>query len=382
MTRRRHLLTGLAATLAVPACAAPFDGASQPPAAAGLRTTELAGGIAHAWGLAVLPDGGMLITERGGRMRLWRGGAMADVQGVPPVLAARQAGLFDVVLHPRFAENRWVYLTHAAGDESANRTRLVRAELDGARLVGARTLFEVARPKPGLAHFGARLAWLPDGTLLMSVGDGGNPPISLDGAPIRDQAQNLGSHLGKVLRLDAEGRAAPDNPFAGRAGALPEIWALGLRNVQGLAWDPVRRAVWASDHGARRGDELNLLRAGANHGWPLVTHSLEYSGREITAVRTREGMADPALVWAGTLAPSGLAVVTGTRLPGWRGDVLAGGLQSRDIRRVVVDAQGAVQREESIAVGARVRDVREAPDGALLVLTDEPVGRLLRIEPA
>lgn len=382
---RRHLLGLAALAAAAPAVAraAPRISEGRPPAASGLRVVPIATGLVHPWGMAFLPDGTILATEKGERLVLIRNGQVEPIPGAPDVVARGQGGLLDVALHPNFAQNRFVYLTHAQGTMGANRTALSRGVLDGARLVEVRTLFHAAPNKTGTAHFGSRLLWLPDGTLLMSVGDGGNPQIQHEGAPIREQSQNPANHLGKMLRLDAEGRAPADNPFVRRAGYAAENWALGLRNVQGLAWDPVRNVAWCSDHGARFGDELNRLEAGGNFGWPRVTHAREYSGPDITTERSRPGMIDPALVWMSGFAPSGLAVCSGRLFPAWRGDIFAGGLVSRDIRRLVVDAAGrAVTQEEAIAIGARVRDVREGSDGLIYVLTDEAEGRLLRIEPA
>ncbi|MEO1002900.1 MAG: PQQ-dependent sugar dehydrogenase [Cyanobacteria bacterium J06638_7] len=225
------------------------------------------------------------------------------------------------------------------------------------------------------------LAWLPDGDLQMAIGDGGNPPVRLESALIREQAQNRGSALGKILRLNADGSPAAGNPFQGDPGALPELWSLGHRNIQGLAYDPTGGRVWVTEHGARGGDELNLVSAGANHGWPLVTHSRETFGPQITDRRTAPGMVDPRLVWTPAIAPSGLAVASG-KVPQWGGQLLAGGLVSSDVRRLRLDAEGRVVDEQVIPIGQRVRDVREGPDGFLYVLTDGAGGgELIRLEP-
>jgi glucose/arabinose dehydrogenase len=353
------------------------------PAAKDIRQTVLLRGLEHPWGMAWLPDGNLLITERPGRLRIVRNGVLdpAPIPGVPAVLAAGQGGLLDVSLHPRFAENRLVYLSYAAGTPEANHTRLARARFDGRALSGLDVLFEVPQRKPGTQHFGSRLLWLPDDTLLLSIGDGGNPPLELDGGLIRLQAQKRGSALGKILRLNADGTPAPGNPFEGDPGALPGLWSLGHRNIQGLAYDPARRRVWASEHGARGGDELNLIEPGANFGWPLVTWSREYSGPEITTARSVKGMVDPRRVWTPAIAPSGLAAASG-RVPQWRDQLFAGGLVSGDVRRLRLDANGRVVAEESIRIGNRVRDVREGPDGFLYVLTDSASdGQLIRLEP-
>jgi glucose/arabinose dehydrogenase len=378
------LILGLSAA-PLAAAAAPVVVEGEVEQAQGYRLATIVDGLAHPWGMAWLPDGRMLITERGGRLRIVEGGRLLPepVAGVPPVFAAGQGGLLDVAVHPRFAENRFIYLTLAEGTSGGNRTRLVRGQLTDGQLTDVRTLFTVKETKTGSQHFGSRLLWLPDGTLLMSVGDGGNPPVRLDGELIRLKAQNPASHLGKVIRLTDEGAVPADNPLVGQDGADPAVWSLGHRNIQGLAHDPVRGQVWASEHGARGGDELNIVAAGGNYGWPAVTYSREYVTRaEISPDRSRPGFVDPTLVWMDTVAPSGLAVYTGDRIPAWQGDLFAGGLISEDVRRIRVDAAGTVVEEQSIRFRERVRDVRQGPDGYLYVLTDEQNGRLVRIEPA
>lgn len=377
------LLVGGGCARAEPPEARPTPAAPLP-SAEGIRQTVLLRGLEHPWGLAWLPDGNLLITERPGRLRIVRDGVLdpQPVAGVPAVLAAGQGGLLDVSVHPRFADNRWVYLTYAAGTPEANHTRLARARFDGRSLTNLEVLFEVPQPKRGSQHFGSRLLWLSDGTLLVSIGDGGNPPLQLDGALIRAQAQNPASALGKILRLNADGSIPADNPFRGQAGTHPAVWSLGHRNIQGLAYDPARNRVWASEHGARGGDELNLVQRGANYGWPLVTHSREYSGPEITPTRSAPGMVDPRRVWTPAIAPSGLAVASGRRVPGWRDQLFAGGLVSAEVHRLHLDDEGLVVHEETIRIGNRVRDVREGPDGLLYVLTDSSGdGQLIRLEP-
>jgi glucose/arabinose dehydrogenase len=347
----------------------------------GYRVVPVLSGLVHPWGMVWLPNGDMLITERPGRLRRLRAGVLQPepVAGVPAVLAAGQGGLLDVSLHPRFAQIPWVYLTYAEGTQAANRTVVARATWNGRQLTDLRVLVRVSQTKSGTQHFGSRLAWLPDETLLVSIGDGGNPPIALAGALIRLQAQNLRSHLGKVLRITADGRVPKDNPLG--AKALPEVWTWGHRNIQGLAVDARTGQVWATEHGARRGDEVNRLQAGQNYGWPKVTHSRDYSGAEISPHRSLPGMVDPVWVWPETVAPSGLAVYRGDRFPQWQGQLLAGGLVSRAVHRLQVYGSGLVREVGRIPIGARVRDVRVGPDGLVYVLTDAPNGQLLRIEP-
>ena len=357
---------------------------AQAPFASGIRQTVLVRGLEHPWGIAWLPDGSLLISERPGRLRLVRDGVLdpEPIAGVPGVLAAGQGGLLDVSVHPRFRENGYLYLTYAAGTPEANHTRLARARFDGRSLGPLEVLFAVPQRKSGTQHFGSRMLWLPDGTLLLAIGDGGNPPVELDGQLIRLQAQNPGSALGKILRLNDDGTPATGNPFRTGAGTSSLVWSYGHRNIQGLARDPLTGRVWASEHGARGGDELNLIQPGANYGWPLVTHSREYFGPAISDRRTAPGLVDPRRVWSPAIAPSGLAVASGSRVPAWRGQLFAGGLVSGDVHRLRLDPQGRVLAEEAIAIGARVRDVREGPDGLLYILTDEaPDGRLIRLEP-
>ena len=339
--------------------------------------------LEHPWGLVWLPNGSMLITERPGRLRIARDGVLdpTPIPGAPEVFAENQGGLLDIALHPRFEENRLVYFTYSHGTNSANRTRIARATFDGGALSDWRVIFEVSQTKNRGQHFGSRLVWLPDGTLLASIGDGGNPPVELEGEFIRQQAQNLSSHLGKVIRINDDGSIPSDNPFANDAEAAPEVWSYGHRNIQGLAFDSTTNQVWATEHGSRGGDEVNLVEAGENYGWPIVTHSREYSGGLISPEKSLPGMVDPKVVWTPSIAPSGLAVYTGATFPEWRGNLFAGGLVSRDIRRIELDESGNVVNEESIAIGQRVRDVRQGPDGLLYVLTDASNGRLIRLEP-
>ena len=348
-----------------------------------LEAVTLVENLEHPWGMVWLPDGSMLVTERPGRLRIIREGELdpTPVAGVPEVLAVGQGGLLDIALHPQFAENRWVYFTYAHGSANANQTRVARAQFDGTALSNWTVLFEVDRVKEDGQHFGSRLEWLPDNTLLVSIGDGGNPPVSLDGAFIRNQAQNLETRLGKVVRLNEDGSIPADNPFVNQAGADPAVWSYGHRNIQGLAVDPATNQIWTTEHGARGGDELNRIQAGENYGWPLVTFSREYFGPPISDEQSRPGMVDPLQVWTPAIAPSGLMVYRGDRIPQWQGNLFAGALVSRDIRRIEVDAAGRVLGEEAIAIGQRVRDVRQGPDGLIYILTDAPNGQLLRLQP-
>ncbi len=365
----------------------PFISQNKVTVAENYKTTTILDGLEHPWSMAWLPDQAILITERPGRLRIARDGVLEPqpIPGVPEVFAVGQGGLMDVSLHPNFTENRLIYLTYSHGSKSANRTRVARAIFDGSALQNLEVIFEVSQAKQGGQHFGSRIIWLRDNTMLVSFGDGGNPPVKLDGDLIRQQAQNLNSHLGKVVRLNDDGSIPLDNPFIDSTDANGAIWSYGHRNIQGMAFDPVNNRVWSTEHGARGGDELNLVEAGKNYGWPEVTYSKEYTGGEISQERSRPGMTDPKVVWTPAIAPSGL-VVYNSDLPSqareqWQGDLFAGGLVSQDIRRIDLDGKGNIVREESIPIGQRVRDVRQSPDGILYVLTDEPNGKLITIEP-
>lgn len=348
-----------------------------------VQTVTVVEGLEHPWSMAWLPNGDQLITERPGRLRIVRNGTLdpTPIAGVPEVFAFKQGGLLDISIHPRFAENRLIYFTYSHGNADANRTRVARATFDGEALQNVEVIFEVSQTKPDGQHFGSRITWLPDNTMLVAIGDGGNPPVQLEGDLIREQAQNLNSHLGKIVRLNDDGSVPQDNPFVNRENADPAIWSYGHRNIQGLTLDPDTGRIWSTEHGSLGGDELNLLKAGENYGWPVVTHSREYSGGEISSERSRPGMIDPRAVWTPAKAPSGLAVYTGDRFPGWRGNLFAGGLVSRDVRRIQLDESGNVVNQEPIEIGERVRDVRQSPDGFLYILTDQSDGKLIRIEP-
>jgi glucose/arabinose dehydrogenase len=347
------------------------------------QTVPIIKNLEHPWSLTWLPDGSQLITERPGRLRIVRNGKLdpAPIAGVPPVLAAGQGGLMDVSLHPRFAQNRFIYLTYSHGTEQANRTRLARATFDSKGLRNLRVIFEVDPVKPGTQHFGSRILWLPDNTMLIAIGDGGNPPLQLNGDLIRKQAQNRRAHLGKIVRLNDDGSIPTNNPFATDKDAHPAIWSYGHRNIQGVTLDPTTKRVWATEHGSKGGDELNLVEAGKNYGWPIVTHSREYTGGEISTQRSRPGMIDPKWVWTPAIAPSGLVMYRSNRVPAWQGNLFAGGLVSQDVRRIELDATGKVVDQQPIPIGQRVRDVRQGPDGLLYILTDQQAGQLIRLEP-
>ncbi|MEO5973252.1 MAG: PQQ-dependent sugar dehydrogenase [Sphingomicrobium sp.] len=332
--------------------------------------------LAKPWSLAFLPDGSFLVSEKHGCMRRIApdGGATPPLEGGPPdVLRKEDSGLLDIALDPDFAANRTIYLAFAQGNEDANRTAVWKARLDGDRLVGGRVIFRANQPKKAPSHPGGRLLFLPDKTLLLTIGDGFD---------YRDKAQDPASHLGKTVRLTRDGQAPADNPFAGHANYLPEIWTLGNRNIQGLARNPVTGTIWAHEHGPRGGDEINQLVAGRNYGWPLVSFGIDYDGTVITDRAHAPGMTDPRFVWAPSIAPSGLAIYRGPVHPDLEGKLLVGALAARSLVQVRINADTGLLAEEGrwlVGLKARIRDVRVAPDGRVYLLSDDERGQLLRL---
>jgi glucose/arabinose dehydrogenase len=387
----KHLAAAVVAGLsfAAVACGQTVEGPIEPvaesPRATGWATRTVVDGLEHPWAVAFLPGGEMLITERPGRLRVVdAGGNLRDagVEGLPQILSFGQGGLMDVSLHPRFEETRWVYLTYAAGEARANHTRMARGRLsdDLSKLEDVKVIFEVGQMKGGGQHFGSRILWLPDDTMLISIGDGGNPPVTVDGRLSRDWAGETTSHLGKTLRLDEHGEPAPANPFMADPNAAGAVYTLGHRNIQGMDIDPATGQIWATEHGARGGDELNKIDPGTDYGWPRATYSVEYRGGRISDTAALEGTRQPEIVWTPCIAPSGLAFYTGDALPEWTGDLFAGGLVLRQIRRLDFEG-GQIVGQETLQFEDRIRDVRNAPDGHLYVLTDAKNGKLLRIVP-
>ena len=377
------LSTGLAAAVSALFVAAsvvaaePMEGLAtlKPLTRAELNVETIATGLDHPWSIAQLPDGDLLVTERVGRLRRIHAGKLdpKSIVGVPPVYVESQAGLFDVVLHPDFARNHLIYLSYAAGDAGHNALHVMRARLDGDHLVEQKEIFRATPDKDTPVHFGGRMAFLPDGTLVCSTGDGFD---------YRERAQKLDTTMGKLVRLTDDGKIPADNPFVGRAGANPAIYSLGHRNPQGLVYDAPSGRLYEHEHGPRGGDEVNVIRAGSNYGWPVATHGLDYSGARISPWRDYPGMT-PALVnWVPSIAPSGLAIYHGALFKGWDGDLLVGALAFHQLRRVrMKDGKPQDQQEILGDLQIRIRDVRVASDGALLLSTDEAAGRILRITP-
>lgn len=382
MSRRTPInRAAMAATLACTLIGCASADAAPPPdkvfetEAASFRVTEVAGGLSHPWGLAFLPDGRILVTERAGRLRLIDEGRLAPdpIGGAPEVYASGQGGLLDVAVDPAFADNSVVYLSYADSDPSGTTTQVMRARLDGNRLVDGEVIFDGKPRARGRNHYGSRLAFGPDGMLYISVGE----------RQERDRAQELDDHGGKIIRIFPDGRIPRDNPFVGRAGAQPEIWSYGHRNPQGLAFRPGTDELWEQEHGARGGDEVNLVRKGLNYGWPVITHGVDYSGLPIGVGREKAGMEQPAFVWTPSIAPSGLAFYQGDAFPEWQGDMLVGALKFELLVRLTMDGQRIVAEERMLEGElGRIRDVRVGPDGLVYILNDEDEGGVYRLEPA
>jgi glucose/arabinose dehydrogenase len=344
-------------------------------AAQDYQIDTVAEGLEHPWSIAWLPDGRVLVTERAGRLRMIVDDQLLDdpVVGVPPVFARSQGGLFEVLVDPDFADNRRIYLSFAHGGPDANATRVVRARLEERRLLDLEVLFTAEPAKDTPVHYGGRMALLPDGTLVVGLGDGFDD---------RERAQTLDNHFGKIVRIARDGSVPADNPFVDRPGARPEIYSYGHRNIQGLVFDPDSGTLWSHEHGPRGGDEVNRIEAGANYGWPVATHGIDYSGARVSPFRSRPGMRDPLRVWTPSIAPSGLAIYRGERFLDWQGDLLVSALVSRDVRRLSGSGADWTEAEPLFGeIDQRLRDVAVAPDGSLFLLTDAADGRVLRVVP-
>ncbi len=380
---KKLVLAATLATVGTAAMAQEVTPVDKPPLAKGWKLETVATGAPQPWGMAWLPDGRMLVTGKQGTLHLLNGKSFQEIplDGLPNLYASGQGGLLDIAVHPADKTNPRIYMTMSSGSDDENRTVLVQGVFDGKRVTGIKQLFAVNMSKSGGQHFGSRLLFLPDNTILMSIGDGGNTPQRIGNMLARDQAQNLAAHTGKILRLTDAGQAVGKGALAGQANARPEIFSYGHRNVQGIARDPKSGRVYANEHGSRGGDEINVIEAGKNYGWPLQSYTLDYGTREPIGMKVVPGTVQPIVVWTPSPAPSGLAFYTGKAFPQWQGSLFSGSLAGQDVRRVQLDAQGKVTAQELLPVGKRVRDVRQGPDGELYVLTDEAKGSLLRIVP-
>ena len=340
------------------------------------RIETVTEGLEHPWSLAFLPDGRMLVTERVGRLRLIEADGTLQAEplaGLPQPFVATQAGLMEVALDPQFASDPWVYLSYAHGSEEANNTRLARARLVDGRLQDLQVLFTAQPAKAGAAHYGGRIAFLPDRTLVLTLGDGFD---------WREQAQNPANHLGKTVRLNRDGSIPEDNPLHGQPGAAQEIYSLGHRNVQGIVYDAQRQRLYSHEHGPKGGDELNLLEPGGNYGWPLVSFGVDYTGALVTPYNELPGYLSPQLHWTPSVAPSSLALYSGERFPQWQGDLFVATLAEKSVRRVRLSNDRLAGEDVLFQeLEERIRGVYDGPDGALYLLTDSADGRLLRVVP-
>ncbi len=348
-----------------------------PAARVAVTVETVAKGLEHPWGLAFLPDGRMLVTERPGRLRVVsRDGTISPtVTGVPPVAVVGQGGLLDVALDPAFQSNQRIYLTFAEPRRAGTAgTAVARAKLvlegAGARLEDVQVIFRQMPAAGGGLHFGSRLAFARDGKLFVALGERYQ----------RDEAQNMRAHFGKVVRIDTDGKVPVDNPFADGKDALPEIWSTGHRNPQAAAIHPVTGKLWVVEHGPRGGDEINVAERGKNYGWPVIGYGIDYSGAKIHEGTSKPGLEQPIYYWVPSIAPSGMAFYTSDVVPAWKGNLFVGALVGQHLARLVLDGERVVGEERLLAdLGERIRDVRMGPDGALWVLTDHPQGRVLRV---
>ncbi|WP_417362210.1 PQQ-dependent sugar dehydrogenase [Gallaecimonas pentaromativorans] len=355
------------ALLATPALAVTTDQAE-------VKVQTLAQGLDHPWGMAFMDDGRILITERSGQLRVLEpGGKLSEpVKGLPAIAVGGQGGLLDVAYR-----QGWVYFSYSEPSEQAgtNSTAVARARLKGDTLTQLKVIFSQVPKFSSYAHFGSRLAFAPDGSLFITLGERYSA---------RDQAQNLANDLGKVVRIWPDGSIPKDNPFVGQLGARPEIWSYGHRNVQGAAINPRTGELWTNEHGPQGGDEVNIDRAGKNYGWPVVTMGEEYGGGKIGEGSAKAGMEPAIHTWVPSIAPSGMAFYTGDRFPNWKGDLFVGSLKFMQLVRLELDGNRITGEERMLMVpiGQRIRDVKQGPDGYLYLLTDADDGRLIRLEPA
>lgn len=340
------------------------------------RVVTLLKGLENPWSVAFLPDGRMLVSERAGRLRLVGQDFRLEskpIAGLPDVVAWGQGGLFDVVLHPEYAQNGWIYWAYNEPGAGGWGTAIARGKLQGLRMTEVQVLFSMQPKTRSNQHFGGRIVFDKTGMLYLTLGDRGD----------KERAQKLDDHAGSVIRLQDDGRIPADNPFAKRAGALPEKWTLGNRNMQGATLHPKTGELWTHEHGPQGGDEVNVMRSGLNYGWPVITYGVNYGlGTRIGEGQNKPGMVQPLHLWVPSIAPSGMAFVSGSKFPHWNGDLLVGALRDQMLVRLVLDGEKVV-REERLLQGlvGRIRDVRMGPDGLVYLLTDDAEGALLRLEP-
>jgi len=328
-------------------------------------------GLNEPWGMAFLPDGRLLITEKSGKLRMVENGKLLPqaIGGVPAVVDRGQGGLLDIALHPRYAENGWLYLSYSAKGEGGSGTEVMRAKLKGMQLSDSEVIFRQAPKISSNKHFGSRLVFDRDGFLYITLGDRGE----------MERAQDLGQHIGKVIRLHDDGRVPQDNPFTNKAGALPEIYSYGHRNVQGATLNPSSGKVWTHEHGPQGGDEINIVQAGTNFGWPVITYGVNYfTATKIGEGTSKPGMAQPLYKWVPSIAPSGMTFYTGDAYPGWKNHLFVGSLKFQTLVKLTMDGDKVVKEERLFGTLGRLRDVRQGPDGLLYLLAG---GKLLQLAP-
>jgi aldose sugar dehydrogenase len=328
--------------------------------------------LKNPWGITFLPDGRILVTERAGEIRIVKDGKLLDekIQNVPAVYARGQGGLMDIVLHPNYASNGWIYLSYAKPGTGGGGTVIARAKLQGTFLTNIEELFTALPFTNSSVHFGSRIVFDENNYMFFSSGERGN----------MNNSQKLDNHLGKILRLHDDGKIPNDNPFVNTAGAKKEIWSYGHRNPQGLVYDLSTKTLWSHEHGPRGGDELNLVEKGKNYGWPLISYGINYDGSTITELTKKEGMEQPVYQWTPSIAPCGMALVTGNRYPNWKGNILVGALAHTHVARVELSGKTYARQEKLLDKVGRVRAVVESPDGYIYVATESP-GMLLKLVP-
>jgi glucose/arabinose dehydrogenase len=341
------------------------------------RVVTLTRGLENPWSIAFLPDGRMLVTERAGRLRIVGKDFKLDpkpVEGLPEIVASGQGGLLDVVLHPQYDKNGWIYWSYNAPGTDGWGTAMARGKLQGQRMTEVQVLFSMEPKTRAGQHFGGRIVFDRKNFVHLALGDRGDMP----------RAQKMDDHAGSVIRLHDDGRVPADNPFVKQKNAKPEKFTLGNRNMQGAALHPQTGELWTNEHGPQGGDEVNVMRSGRNYGWPVITYGVNYGfGTRIGEGNTKAGMEQPLHVWVPSIAPSGMAFYTGDKFPNWKGNLLIGALRDEMLVRLELDGEKIVREERMIkGVIGRIRDVRIGPDGLVYLLTDERDGVVVRLEPA
>ncbi len=369
---QKILFSGIIITLFMISCSSSDKETQYQTGDLSVKIDTLATGLQNPWGMEFLPDGRILIVERPGNLLIWGDGQLHGdpVSGLPEIWAHGQGGLLDVAMHPDYNENGWLYFAYASPGEGGGNTAIGRGKLHNNQIVEFEKIFQGQPYSSGGAHFGSRIVFDKNNYLFTTIGDRG----------VMNDAQNLENHRGTVLRIKDDGSIPEDNPFVDEPGAMPEIWSYGHRNIQGMVIHPETGDLWTHEHGPRGGDEINVSIKGENYGWPLATHGINYNGTVITPDTTLPGMVDPILHWTPSIAPCGLDLVTSDKYPQWQGNLMVGALAGQHIHRVVIDGRQVVDTEKLLQGFARLRAIRQGPDGYLYVLTESP-GLFFRMIP-